>query len=88
MNNGQRQTSKKKRYEQYQGDEMYFFFGRIKEFKQQKEVHEDAWNGEKVMSLKSAIEILESNDDQGVYRKKQLQCLKEIEGREELAINL
>ncbi len=67
----------KKRYAQYQGDETYFFFGRIKEFREQ-EKQEDTWQGEKLMSLEKAIKILKSNNDQSVYRKKQLVCLKEI----------
>lgn len=71
----------KQRYEQYQGDEMHFFFGRIKEFKQQKEVHEDAWKGEKVMSLKRAIEILEANQEKSEYRRKQLRYLKTVENK-------
>jgi len=36
---------RKKRYEHYQGDKMYSFFGTIKEFKQQQN-HEDTWQGE------------------------------------------
>jgi|SRR3989344_2855940 len=71
----------KKRYEQYQGDEMYFFFGRIKEFKQQQD-HEDAWQGEKFIPLQKAIKILEENRDKNEYREKQVQYLKEIENKQ------
>ena len=52
----------KQRYEQYQGDEMYFFFGRIKEFRQQAK-QEDSWREEKLMQLDKAINILEKIPD-------------------------
>lgn len=70
----------KKRYEQYQGDEMYFFFGRIKEFKQQED-HEDTWQGEKLMPVQKAIGMLEKIKDKSEYRKRQLQYLKEIKSK-------
>ena len=71
----------KKRYEEYQGDEMYFFFGRIKEFRQQAK-QEDSWREEKLMQLDKAINILEKIPDKNSYRKKQLQYLKEIESKQ------
>ncbi len=76
-NNWAKTDKQKKRYEHYQGDEMYFFFGRIKEFKQQGE-QEDAWQGEKVMPLDKAIKMLEDSRDKSEYRKKQLEYLKKI----------
>ena len=76
----------KKRYEQYQGDEMYFFFGRINEFRQQ-EKQEDAWQGEKLLPLEKAIKIIESSSNANAYRKKQLVCLKEIEKKLSRGLN-
>lgn len=70
----------KKRYEHYQGDEMYFFFGRIKEFKQS-ESHEDIWQGEKLIPLEKAIKIIESSNNVNTYRKKQLIRLKKIKSK-------
>ncbi len=81
-NNWAKTDKQKRRYEHYQGDEMYFFFGRIKEFRQQ-DNHEDAWQGEKLMSLEKAIEILESSRNKSEYRKKQLQYLQEIQKKQQ-----
>mgnify|MGYP001559137462 len=74
------------RYVHYQGDEMHFFFGKIKELKQQVQ-QEDSWQGEKLIPLQKAVEVIESTIDKSEYRRKQLQCLKEIERREELDIS-
>jgi len=45
---------------------MHFFFGKIKKFKEPKGDAEnpnesDVWNGEKLMTIKRAIEIIEKN---------------------------
>lgn len=59
---------------------MYFFFGRIKEFKQEGN-HEDVWRGEKLMPLQEVISELEDSKEKRVYRKRQLQYLKQIKNR-------
>ena len=71
----------KERYAQFQGDEMHFFFAKIKGFGQSGEV-DDAWKGEKLMSVDSAINLIEQarpfGEDIKEYREAQLKFLNII----------
>ncbi len=72
----------KRRFEKFKGEEMYFFFGIIKEFKENKEQHEDFWDGEKLMPISKAIQIIEGSKPFSgnikVYREAQLRFLNQI----------
>jgi 8-oxo-dGTP pyrophosphatase MutT (NUDIX family) len=72
----------KRRFNTFKGEEMYFFFGLIEEFKENEEQHEDYWDGEKLMSIKKAINIIEMSkpfsEDIKVYREAQLRFLNQI----------
>ena len=78
-------VKQKKRYEQFQGDEMFFFSGVIKEFDESEgieEAEEDAWNGEKLMTITEAIEFIENSrpfdEDVKEYREAQLKFLNDL----------
>lgn len=72
----------KKRYELFQGDEMHFFKGFIKEFKNNSFQEDDYWKGKKLMPIKEVIEIIENSKpfskDEEKYRETQIKLLKEI----------
>ncbi len=72
----------KRRFKKFKGEEMYFFFGTIKEFKENKEQQEDYWEGEKLMPLLKAIQIIEKSKpfskDIKIYREAQLRFLRKI----------
>ncbi|MBS3125596.1 NUDIX domain-containing protein [Candidatus Woesearchaeota archaeon] len=77
-----RTEKQKLRFEQFEGEEMHFFTGRIKEFREP--IGEDKWIGELLMPVSKAIEFLESQKpfkSEALYREKQLGFLKTILGR-------
>jgi len=54
-------TKKQKaRYNHFQGEEMHFFSGKVKELKKTNP-HKDIWNGEKLMPIKEAIRLIKKN---------------------------
>jgi len=76
-------TDKQKdRYNKFRGDKMYFFCGRIHYFKDNLEILEDTWKGEKLIPLDDAISLLEEgkpfSDDVKKYRETQLIILKKL----------
>tara|TARA_Y100000034_G_C6656703_1_gene287714 strand:+ start:125 stop:616 length:492 start_codon:yes stop_codon:yes gene_type:complete len=77
-----RTEKQKKRFKRFKGEEMYFFSGIIKEFKENKEQHEDYWKGKKLMPISKAIHIIEKDkpfsENIRVYREAQLQFLNQI----------
>ena len=78
----------KRRFEEFKGEEMHFFFGTIKKFKENKGQHEDAWNGEKLMSISKVVGIIEKSkpfsENIKVYREAQLRFLRQISERYDL----
>jgi 8-oxo-dGTP pyrophosphatase MutT (NUDIX family) len=52
----------KKRFEQYKGDEMHFFIGKVKELTEPRgDAEEEGWDvNERLMPIKKAIKIIES----------------------------
>lgn len=80
-----RTEKQKRRFEKFKGEEIHFFFGIIKEFKENEEQHKDFWEGEKLMSISKAIQIIEDakpfSENIKVYRKAQLQFLHQIAER-------
>ncbi len=72
----------KKRYKLFQGDEMHFFKGFIKEFKNNIEKRKDYWKGNKLMPVKGVIKLIEkdklSNENEKGYREFQLKFLKDL----------
>jgi len=80
----------KERYQKYQGDEMHFFTGEIKEFKQPKGDSEnpkqtDIWEGEKLIQIEKAIEIIEKNKpftkESEEYHNFQLKILNSLKNK-------
>ncbi|MEM4240191.1 MAG: NUDIX domain-containing protein [Candidatus Woesearchaeota archaeon] len=73
----------KERYEKFQGDEMHFFCGMIAGFSGRKSTEEDVWQGEKLMPISRAIQLIESgrpfDKDIAAYREMQLKCLKSLQ---------
>ena len=71
-----------KRYEQYQGDEMHFFMGKVISSSRLITTEEDAWHGEIFMKIQEVINIIEKSKpfDESVeeYREMQLRFLKQI----------
>ena len=69
----------KKRYLQYKGEDMYFFVGKIEKFIDPVKIEEDSWLGEKLISIKKAIEMFESgkpwDEEIKEYREMQLKSL-------------
>jgi len=77
----------KRRYNKYRGDEMHFFFGKIKKLEQPKGDPEnpnddDIWKGERLMSVKEVIKMIEKNKpfpkDNKEYYNFQLKFLKSL----------
>ncbi len=75
----------KKRYLQYKGEHMHFFVGEIERFSEPKEKKEDFWSGEKLISIKKVIEVIESgrpfDEEIKEYRRTQLKFLRGIQKR-------
>jgi len=73
----------KKRYEQYKGEDMHFFIGKIEKFIEPEKKEEDFWQGEKLISIKKAIEMIESgrpfDAEIKEYREMQLKFLRNIQ---------
>ena len=71
----------KKRYKKFQGENMHFFVGEIEKFEELNERQEDFWDGEKLIPIEKAIQIIESENpfDEEIreYREIQLNFLKE-----------
>ena len=65
------------RYEQFQGEEMHFFTGKIEKFTKIYK-KEDSWKGEKLMPINNVIEIIEK-DKENEFRKVQLKFLKNLQ---------
>jgi len=81
-------TEKQKiRYQQFKGDEMHFFFGKVKKVDSSRLVHkeEDVWSGNKFMPISKAINIIEQSkpfsSDISEYRNAQLKFLKFVQSK-------
>ena len=76
------QTKKQKeRFKQFQGEDMYFFTGKIIGFKKSYLTEEDAWHKNKFMEIKEVIESIKSqlnNKSVANYRKAQFKFLNQI----------
>ena len=75
-------AKQKKRYYQFQGDEMYFFCGRIDHFEDNLKMLEDTWKCEKLILLDDVISYFEKrrpfSKDVKRYRETQLSILKKL----------
>jgi len=84
-----RTKKQKERYKQYQGEEMHFFFGSVKEIKKLKKIEEDFWHGKKFMTIEEALNFLLKNSipkDLENYRRLQINILTIL--RKQLAKNI
>ena len=74
----------KKRYKQYKGEDMHFLIGKIEKFIEPEKKEEDFWEGEKLIPITKAIQMIESGKPFDVeikeYREMQLKSLKNIKG--------
>ena len=71
----------KKRYKEFQGEDMIFFTGEIDEFVNVKNSNEDSWNGEKLIKISDAVKFIESesfDEHNKKYREFQLSSLKNL----------
>jgi len=73
----------KQRYNQFKGEEMHFFTGKVKSLVEPKgDSHEAGWKGERAMPIDKAIKLIESgkpfSKDIKEYREFQLKALKEL----------
>ena len=71
----------KRRYLQFQGEDMHFFIGEIDRFIEIDRKEEDFWKGDKLIKISDAINIIKSGpfDEYNVeYRKFQLDSLKNL----------
>lgn len=70
----------KARYEKFQGEEMHFFTGKVKEIKKAKgDGHDEGWKGEVAMDIKEAIAKIKEygwTKDMDEYRSFQLKMLE------------
>jgi len=78
------QTEKQRnRYQQYQGDELYFFIGQIDHIEEQELPEADYWSGDKLIPLRDALLQLRRGepypDDIAEYREFQIAMLEQIE---------
>ena len=79
-------NKQKERYNQYQGEEMHFFFGYVLRLENPKNIEEDFWHGNKFMTIDEALAFLLENDSpEGLedYRKLQINVLTNL--RKQLA---
>ena len=84
-----RTKKQKERYKQYQGEEMHFFFGLVKNLKKLKKIEEDFWHGKKFMTVEEALNFLLKNSipkNLENYRKLQINILTIL--KEQLAKNI
>ena len=54
---------RKDRYKQFRGEKIHIMVGEVDKFIKPTSDEGDAWSGKKLMSLSSAIKIMESNKD-------------------------
>jgi hypothetical protein len=71
---------RKKRYNQFQGERVYFFFGIVNKFTQATSDEGDDWKGPVTMTIDKAISIAENmykknNPNQLAYKTFQIACL-------------
>lgn len=74
----------KKRYEQFKGEEMYFFKGHVKELIAPKgDGTESGWTGKRTMKIRDAIESIENSrpfsKEMREYRELQLSILRSLQ---------
>ena len=73
----------RQRYQQFKGEEMHFFFGRINGSKKVPNAPE-AWNGEKLMLIRQAIKIIDNEKATKAieeYRNFQLKFLSNLKSQ-------
>ena len=76
---------RKKRYEQFQGERVYFFTGEVEKFVKPTSDEGDAWSGKKLMKFSDAIAYLQAekanlkHPNQAKYIDYQIACLSQIQ---------
>ena len=71
----------KRRYQQYQGEEMHFFSGIIEKFNEIVEKDEDYWEGDKLQPIDKVIEAIRKNKESErliEYRNSQIKFLESL----------
>jgi len=78
---------RQKRYQEFQGERVYFFTGEVDRFVKATSDEGDAWVGSKLMRIQDAIDYLENKKDnleypnQKKYIEYQIACLEELNTR-------
>ena len=76
---------RKKRYQQFQGEQVYFFTGEVEKFVKPTSDEGDAWSGKKLMKFSDAIAYLQAekanlkHPNQAKYIDYQIACLSQIQ---------
>ena len=76
---------RKKRYQQFQGEQVYFFTGEVEKFVKPTSDEGDAWSGNKLMKFSDAIAYLQAQKanlkypNQAKYIDYQIACLSQIQ---------
>ena len=76
---------RKKRYQQFQGEQVYFFTGEVEKFVKPTSDEGDAWSGKKLMKFSDAIAYLQAKKanlkypNQAKYIDYQIACLSQIQ---------
>jgi len=76
---------RKKRYQQFQGEQVYFFTGEVEKFVKPTSDEGDAWSGKKLMKFSDAIAYLQAEKanlkypNQAKYIDYQIACLSQIQ---------
>ena len=76
---------RKKRYQQFQGEQVYFFTGEVEKFVKPTSDEGDAWSGSKLMKFSDAIAYLQAekanlkHPNQAKYIDYQIACLSQIQ---------
>lgn len=68
----------KKRFEEFQGEDMTFFIGKIDIIEMPKKRHEDYWGSDLFLSVEEVLEILQKKfiKNKDVYTKKQIELIR------------
>jgi len=75
----------RQRYQQFKGEEMHFFFGRIRGWKKISNAPE-AWKGKRLMPIRQAIRIIDNEKTTKAieeYRRFQLEFLSNLKSQKE-----
>ena len=76
-------NKRKKRYQEFRGEIVYFYYGIVKEFNKPSSVEDDDWKGELLMNIDDTIKVAEkyannSRENEANYKMAQLMMLRTL----------